>query len=64
MSHERLKRLTMISIENEYLDKLDFDNLIEEFILKNTRRVIFFESYYANYKYHNQGYIFLKYNLS
>ena len=39
----------MISIENEYLDKLDFDNLIEEFILKNTR-VIFFESYYANYK--------------
>ena len=50
MSHERLKRLTMISIENEYLDKLDFDNLIKEFILKNTRRVIFFESYYANYK--------------
>jgi hypothetical protein len=32
MSHERLKRLTIISIENEYLDKLDFDNLIEEFI--------------------------------
>ena len=28
----------MISVENEYLDKLNFDNLIEEFASKNARR--------------------------
>ena len=28
----------MISIENEYLDKLNFDNLIEEFASKNVKR--------------------------
>ena len=38
MSQERLNRLVMISIENEYLDKLNFDNLIEEFASKNARR--------------------------
>ena len=27
----------MISIENEYLDKLNYDDLIEEFVLKNAR---------------------------
>jgi hypothetical protein len=38
MSQERLNGLAMISIENEYLDKLNFDNLIEEFASKNARR--------------------------
>ena len=38
MSQERLNGLAMISIDNEYLDKLNFDNLIEEFASKNTRR--------------------------
>ena len=38
MSQEKLNGLTMISIENEYLDKLNFDNLIEEFASKNARR--------------------------
>ena len=38
MSQERLNGLAMISIENEYLDKLNFDNLIEEFASKNVRR--------------------------
>ena len=31
MSQERLSGLAMISIENEYLDKLNYDDLIEEF---------------------------------
>jgi hypothetical protein len=31
MSQERLSGLVMISIENEYLDKLNYDDLIEEF---------------------------------
>jgi hypothetical protein len=38
MSQERLNGLAMISIKNEYLDKLNFDNLIEEFASKNARR--------------------------
>jgi hypothetical protein len=38
MSQERLSGLAMISIENEYLDKLNYDDLIEEFASKNARR--------------------------
>jgi hypothetical protein len=38
MSQERLSGLAMISIENEYLDKLNYDDLIEEFASKNARK--------------------------
>jgi hypothetical protein len=38
MSQERLNGLAIISIENEYLDKLNFNNLIEELLQKNARR--------------------------
>ena len=38
MSQKRLSGLAMISIENEYLDKLNYDDLIEEFASKNARR--------------------------
>ena len=38
MSQEKLSDLAMNSIENEYLDKLNYDDLIEEFASKNTRR--------------------------
>ena len=38
MSQERLSGLAMISIENEYLDKLNYDDLIEDFASKNARR--------------------------
>ena len=38
MSQERLSGLAMISIENEYLDKLNYDDLIEEFASKNAKR--------------------------
>jgi hypothetical protein len=41
MSQERLNGLAMISIENEYLDKLKYDDLIEEFASKNARRSCF-----------------------
>ncbi|XP_020249354.1 zinc finger MYM-type protein 1-like [Asparagus officinalis] len=41
MSQERLNGLAMISIENEYLEKLEYDDLIEEFASKNSRRSIF-----------------------
>ena len=41
MSQERLSDLAMISIENEYLDKLNYDDLIEEFVSKNVRRSSF-----------------------
>jgi hypothetical protein len=42
MLQERLTALAMISIENEYLDKRNYDNLIEEFASKNARRSNFF----------------------
>ena len=38
MSQERLSGLAMISIENEYLDKVYYDDLIEKFASKNARR--------------------------
>ena len=41
MSQERLNGLDMISVESEYLEKLEYDDLIEEFASKNTRRSIF-----------------------
>lgn len=42
MAHERLSGLTMILIENKYLDKLKYDNLIiEESASKNVRRSYF-----------------------
>ena len=38
MSQKRLSGLAMISIKNEYLDKLNYDDLNEEFASKNARR--------------------------
>ena len=48
MSQERLNELTMISIKNQYLNKLNFDNLIKKLLQK--MQVIFFELDHANYK--------------
>ena len=50
MSQERLNGLAIISIENKYLDKLNFNNLIEELLQKMQEEVIFFESDRVNYK--------------
>jgi hypothetical protein len=41
MSQERLSDLAIISIENKYLNKLNYDNLIEKFASKNARRSSF-----------------------
>ena len=38
MLQERLSGLTMISIENEYLDQLNYNDLIKEFASKNAKR--------------------------
>ena len=43
MSQERLSGLAMISIENKYLNKVNYEDLIEEFALKNTRKSNFLE---------------------
>ena len=41
MSQERLNALVLISIENEFLEKLDCESLIDDFASKNARRSIF-----------------------
>lgn len=41
MSQERLSGLAMISIEKGYLDSLKYDDIIEEFASKNSRRSCF-----------------------
>ena len=38
MLQEKLNGLVMILIENQYLDKLNFNNLIKEFASKNAKR--------------------------
>ena len=50
MFQERLNGLAIISFENEYLDKLKYDDLIEEFALKIQGEVVFFELDRASYK--------------
>ena len=41
LSQERLSGLAMISIEKEYLDMLEYDDIIDEFASKNLRRSCF-----------------------
>ena len=41
--NDKLSRFTIISIGNEYLDKLKYDYLIEKFASKNARRSIIIE---------------------
>lgn len=41
MSQERLNGLAMISIENDFLGKINCDKLIDEFAAKKARRMIF-----------------------
>ncbi|XP_019165683.1 PREDICTED: zinc finger MYM-type protein 1-like [Ipomoea nil] len=43
MSQERLNGLAMISIENDILDKVDYEELIDEFASKNARRTSLFK---------------------
>ncbi|XP_070668879.1 uncharacterized protein [Malus domestica] len=41
MLQERLNGLALISIESELLDKIDYEDLIDDFAAKNARRAIF-----------------------
>ncbi|CAN6692433.1 unnamed protein product [Malus baccata var. baccata] len=38
---ERLNGLALISIESDFLDKIDYEDLIDDFAAKNARRAIF-----------------------
>ncbi|CAN1132590.1 hypothetical protein LINPERHAP2_LOCUS7125 [Linum perenne] len=42
MTQERLNGLAMVAIENNYLEDIKIEELIEDFISKNTRRISLF----------------------
>jgi len=42
MMQERLNRLATISIENDILEEINCEDIIEDFISKNTRRMLLF----------------------
>ena len=41
MSQDRLNSLAFISIENNFLKNLDYKRIINDFIAKNTKRMLF-----------------------
>ena len=43
MTQERLNDLSMIALEGDLLEKIDYERIIEEFISKNTQRMTFFK---------------------
>uniref|UniRef100_A0A7N1A1C2 HAT C-terminal dimerisation domain-containing protein n=1 Tax=Kalanchoe fedtschenkoi TaxID=63787 RepID=A0A7N1A1C2_KALFE len=43
MSQERLNGLALLAIENDYLEKVAYENLIENFFSKNSRRLLLFK---------------------
>ena len=43
MTQERLNDLSMIALEGDLLEKIDYERIIEEFISKNTQRMMFFK---------------------
>jgi hypothetical protein len=42
MTQERLSGLTTIALESEILEKINYNDMIEDFILRNTRRMLLF----------------------
>ena len=42
MKQERLNGLTTISLENDFLEKIKYEDILEDFISKNTRRMALF----------------------
>jgi hypothetical protein len=42
MTQERLNGLATIALENDVLEKIKYEDIIEDFISKNTRRWILF----------------------
>ena len=43
MKQERLNALAIIALESEMLEKTEYGYMIEEFISKNTKRMMFFK---------------------
>jgi len=42
MTQERLNGLATISIENDILEEINYEDIIEDFISKNMRRMLLF----------------------
>jgi hypothetical protein len=43
MKQERLNALAIIALECDMLEKIDYESIIEDFISKNTKRMMFFK---------------------
>ena len=43
MTQERLNSLAMIALESGLLDKINYEHVIEDFISKNTKRMMLFK---------------------
>jgi hypothetical protein len=43
MKQERLNALAIITLECDMLEKIDYESIIEDFISKNTKRMMFFK---------------------
>jgi hypothetical protein len=43
MTQERLNALTVIAIESDTLEKIDYEDIIEDFISKNAMRIMLFK---------------------
>uniref|UniRef100_A0A7N0TCQ3 TTF-type domain-containing protein n=1 Tax=Kalanchoe fedtschenkoi TaxID=63787 RepID=A0A7N0TCQ3_KALFE len=43
MSQERLNGLALLAIENDHLEKVAYEDLIEDFVSKNSRRLLLFQ---------------------
>jgi hypothetical protein len=42
MTQERLNGLATIALENDILEQINYEDVIEDFVSKNTRRMILF----------------------
>jgi hypothetical protein len=43
MTQERLNALAVIAIESDTLEKIEYEDIIEDFIFKNTMRIMLFK---------------------
>ena len=43
MTQERLNDLAMIALESDILEKIDYESVIENFISRNTKRMMLFK---------------------
>ena len=43
MTQERLNDLAMIALESDILEKIDYESIIENFISRNTKRMMLFK---------------------